>query len=253
MVTGILLFTLISCKGRITGMVTDRDSGLALSGVGVEVLHDGGEVKKTTDAYGDFQIKNVPSGKASIVFKKQGYIRQDLQVAVPGSGTVSLGTIRLASTHAKAIYSAERWVRLVSRSLLDTLKGRGYNNKRFLITLWDKTSKCSLSPLTSHLITVFNGMIPVNSNFQVVNRNPDISREIEKEIERQLDNQGDFNQDTLVALGEKFGANVLIYGEFYESRSAFNASVNGLDISKQIYLPGLSINKKVKRSDIRCR
>ena len=78
--------------GTITGTVVD-ESGAALSGVTVTC----GDKTVPTDSQGRFELE-APAGGATVRFSKNGYSAEPITCEVSGSGTTSLGTIRMKKT-----------------------------------------------------------------------------------------------------------------------------------------------------------
>ncbi|MEM7310358.1 MAG: TonB-dependent receptor [Planctomycetota bacterium] len=84
--------------GVLRGVVSDRDFDVPLGGVQVQVL--GTQLSTTTAAQGNYALSEVPAGTYTVVFFKEGYVRQveadvlvrsgdltDLNVSMPGDFT----------------------------------------------------------------------------------------------------------------------------------------------------------------------
>src|SRR5215471_5618333 len=60
--------------GSIRGAVTDKEFGIPLAGATVTIVEIGR--KATTTDQGNFVFEGVPTGKYTLVFSRDGYVRQ---------------------------------------------------------------------------------------------------------------------------------------------------------------------------------
>src|SRR5262249_15990356 len=72
--------------GAITGHVTDRTTGAAISGA--TVSSSGGST--VTDATGTYTLSNVPTGSPSVTASRNGYIARTSSVTVTSGATATL-------------------------------------------------------------------------------------------------------------------------------------------------------------------
>ncbi|MBO5569990.1 MAG: carboxypeptidase regulatory-like domain-containing protein [Clostridia bacterium] len=86
------VFEMEAETGTITGTVVD-ESGAALSGVTVTC----GDKTVPTDSQGRFELE-APAGGVTVRFSKNGYSAEPITCEVSGSGTTSLGSIRMKKT-----------------------------------------------------------------------------------------------------------------------------------------------------------
>lgn len=66
--------------GSIRGLVTDKDFDVPLGAAAVQVVETG--QKTVTSDQGNFVLPDVPTGRYTLVFSKDGYVRQIAEVAV---------------------------------------------------------------------------------------------------------------------------------------------------------------------------
>jgi protocatechuate 3,4-dioxygenase beta subunit len=93
-------------RGRVHGRVVGAADGKPMAGVHVVVLSDHGPATGavgTTNAEGDFELANAPSGSVVIkVIAPVGYRPQRLPIEVPSGELVELGEVRLEALTAAA-------------------------------------------------------------------------------------------------------------------------------------------------------
>ena len=84
-----------SQSGSVSGVVVDEESNETL--IGVNVLVEGTTIGSVTDLEGNFKITNIKKDKFTLQLSYVGYETRVIDVTIPASGTVDLGTIRLVS------------------------------------------------------------------------------------------------------------------------------------------------------------
>src|SRR5690606_12913925 len=94
--------------GRISGKVNDAETGSPVDFASVALINkaDGKTIRGTkTDLEGNFSIENIPNGSYEVRISFIGYkpfSREPVQISASRK-SVSLGTIKLASTEAKVL------------------------------------------------------------------------------------------------------------------------------------------------------
>ncbi|RLL50853.1 carboxypeptidase regulatory-like domain-containing protein [Mariprofundus sp. EBB-1] len=242
------------CFSNVRGTVHDReDNTIQLEGAKVELLDaDNQEHVVRTDEYGDYTIKNIRSGKATLTVKAKGYLKNQLELNIPDSGTKQVD-VGMENREGGRVVSLKKWSQEATDHLLKLVKEQGYKNSKMMFVFWDETSNCAMPFVVTKFMTYMNQKMTVATDIRMVNRDEKISEAINSEIKTQRKNHSDFDKRTLVRLGKKYGANVVVYGKFEETKSAYDAFMTGFDVSKNISLPGFSETGRINRGDVSCQ
>jgi len=122
---------LMAAGGKITGKVTDHETGEALVGATVRV--EGTSFGATTDANGVFSIANINAGTYTLISSYIGYqqitisnievhegLTADVKFALPAEG-VKVGTVLIVAQRPLVEKSATNEVRILNGDLLSTI------------------------------------------------------------------------------------------------------------------------------------
>ncbi len=242
------------CFVDIRGSLADQSDSTAdsLKGAKIELMYGQGQVKTTrSDAFGDFTFKHIPTGKVLITVKAIGYLKQEKSIELPDEGVVSVA-IKMLSRQAGRVLSYEKWADETSSHLLAIIQKQGYSQSKIMFVFYDQTSQCTLAMPLSLFMNQMNAKMSSAMSLRLVNRDERIAFAISEEIHAQRSHRDDFDRHTLVALGKKFGADVLVNASFHEQHDFYAVSIDGYDIAKGIQLPGLSDRGKIRRGDVSC-
>ncbi|MGE3171847.1 MAG: TonB-dependent receptor [Planctomycetota bacterium] len=82
--------------GAIRGVVTDRDFAAPLAGVTVSAAGPGSELKAVTGELGNYVLREVPPGTYTLMFSKDGYVRQVRSNVVVAAGQLTEVAVALS-------------------------------------------------------------------------------------------------------------------------------------------------------------
>lgn len=163
------------------------------------------------------------------------------------------GTPANNGTEINAIISKQQWLDQASNQVINALLMRNREPVILTVMTLDHGSRtCQLDNLTDDINTRLNAKIPAGSNTRIVSRNEEVMRIIRQEIGTTLDQRGDFDPDSLVALGQKMGAQVVLTGKVVKEGDHHSITLNMIDMTTQSYMPGLSHHFLVSGLDLQC-
>ncbi len=112
-----MLSLMVSAQSLSTvqGKVVDNQTKNALPGVMVKI--DGTALEMTTNASGDFNFTNVPTGNFIVVVSRTGYLTQNLPIVVAEGATLDLDVIALENDVAQE--QADNLITLTENDLSD--------------------------------------------------------------------------------------------------------------------------------------
>ncbi len=250
LVLGITFFGHAWFKGRghLSGTVIHEQTSQSLADVQITLEETG--MATTTDAWGRFSFRDLPTGDHTLTARKSGFAFFSQTATIRRNETSEM-PINLRPE--KPIYDLRTWMEMASQALANIMTEREYTNLRIGIAFYRQSGgqQCGLPEFVLRFATEFN-RIGRNDNLIVVNDSAQAGFIID-ELKRQNQFKVDFDPAMVAAIGKKVGANVMIIGALLESRNYFEPFLNGAWVEKGVYLPGLSISDiLMARGELRC-
>ncbi len=237
-------------KGILAGSIKDYDNAArVLSGVKVRLVEQGLETVSGNN--GRFTIKDIKAGVHTLEVSIAGYLARTIAVQIE-KGKTTRQDISLKSIRG-GIYSSSEWSRRTAARFIGELKEVGSGQPHIAVAFYLKRGErvCDLTGFNLEFINKFNQLIPGNT-MKLVVRDRQTLQLLQNEISLQFSKSDFFDKASLVELGQRLGANVMIVGALIEKREFTEVLVNAVSVAEQALIPGISSDFLLKKGAIDC-